>query len=302
MPAWRVATDGKSLSRFPYSCATGRMWRLCATRTPLPHRATFCPAMHPRTSRTWPGMPAGWPEELVGPTAYSPIMRNSKALIGLLAAGLITAGCGSDGSSSGSGEGKAQKALPVIVDGPQKDVRKRGDDNIKVTPAPERGAPLTEQVEHRLREAVLLDVKVPGETSATCPGGVTQKAGAVTPCTVTYEGAAIPYEVKISDSYTKGSMITSYTTTPKKGVLVAKVMYDLLYETYGAESGRDYASKLSCEELPAAKVVEWESDTGYTCQYWNKHANGGDGGYRTLRIKTGPSGYNTPGFEEVEAD
>ncbi|MER5892118.1 hypothetical protein [Streptomyces sp. NPDC001876] len=229
-------------------------------------------------------------------------MRNSKVVVGLVAAGLLTAGCGSDGSSSASGGDKAQKALPVAVDGPQKDVRRRGDDNIKVTPAPEPGAPLTEQVEHRLREAVLLDVKVPGETSATCPGGVTQKAGAVTRCTVTYAGAEIPYEVKISDSYTKGSMITSYTTTPQKVVLAAKVMYDLLYERYGAESGRDDASRLACEELPVAKAVDWESDTGYTCQYWNKHANGGDGGYRTLRITTGPAGYNTPGFEEVEAD
>ena len=222
-------------------------------------------------------------------------MRNPKILIGLVAAGLLTAGCGSDGGSSDSSSGgSAQKALPVAINGPQEDVRKRGEDNLKVTPAPDRGAPLTEQVEHRLREAILLAAGVAGETSAKCPDGVTQKAGAVSQCVVTYEGAEIPYEVKISDSYREGSIITSYTTTPKKGLLVAKLVYNSLNENYGTESGRTDASKLACEELPVAKAFDWKSDTGYKCQYWTKHANDGKGGYDTLRVTMGTSG---SGFE-----
>ncbi|MFP3987794.1 hypothetical protein U9R90_09885 [Streptomyces sp. E11-3] len=225
-------------------------------------------------------------------------MRNPKILIGLVAAGLLTAGCGSDsGSSDSSGGGAAQKALPVAIDGPQKDVRKRGEDNLKVTPAPEQGAPLTEQVEHRLREAILLTAKVAGETSAKCPDGVTQKAGAVSQCVVTYEGAEIPYEVKISDRYREGSTITSYTTTPKKGLLVGKLVYNALYESYGPESGRTDTSKLACEELPVAKAFDGKSDTGFKCQYWTKHANDGKGGYDTLRVTIGASG--GIGFEAV---
>ncbi|MFG2987104.1 hypothetical protein ACGFYQ_38645 [Streptomyces sp. NPDC048258] len=186
----------------------------------------------------------------------------------------------------------------VAIDGPQKDVRKRGEDNLKVTPAPERGAPLIQQVEHRLREAILLDAKVAGETSAKCPNGVTQKAGAVSQCLVTYGGAEIPYEVKISDSYTEGSSITSYTTTPKTGLLVGKVVYNALNERYGSESGSTDASKLACEEIPAAKAVDLKSDTGYKCQYWGKHANDGKGGYETLRVMMGASG--GIGFETVK--
>ncbi|WP_329208761.1 DUF4333 domain-containing protein [Streptomyces sp. NBC_00683] len=236
-------------------------------------------------------------------------MRNSKVLVALLAAGLLTTGCGSDGGSASgstsggdkkSGDAAAGKALPVLVDGPQKDVLKSGDEGLKVTPAPARGASFTKQVEHRLRESVLSTTGVPGKTAADCPDGVTQKAGAVSTCTVTYEGAEIPYEVTISDSYREGSFITSYTAEPGKGLLVAKVVYNQLHEQYGAGSGRSDASKLSCDEIPVAKAYDWDTDSGYTCQFWSKYGGDGDGGYKTLRITIGPSGYNAPGFEEVE--
>ncbi|MET7369328.1 DUF4333 domain-containing protein [Streptomyces sp. NPDC005566] len=237
-------------------------------------------------------------------------MRNSKFLVALLAAGLLTAGCGSDdGSASGSASGGSEKsgdaaaqgkALPVVVDGPQKDVLKSGDKGLKVTPAPARGASFTKQVEHRLRESVLLSTKVPGTTAADCPDGVTQKAGAVSTCTVTYEGAEIPYEVTISDSYREGSFITSYTAEPGKGLLVAKVVYHQFNEQYGAASGRSDASKLSCDEIPAAKAYDFDTDSGYTCTFWSEYGGDGDGGYKTLRVTVGPAGYNAPGFEEVE--
>ncbi|MFJ8888001.1 hypothetical protein ACIRJR_31995 [Streptomyces sp. NPDC102402] len=246
-------------------------------------------------------------------------MRNSKLLVALLAAGLLTAGCGSDdadtgttpgsastsdaatGGDSGSGGKAAGKDLPVAIDGPQKDVLKSGDKGLEITPEPARGASFAEQVKHRLREDVVRSTKVPGKTEADCPDGVTQKASAVSTCTVTYEGAEIPYEVTISDSYREGSFITSYTAKPQKGLLVAKAVYNTFDEQYGADSGRSDASKLSCDEIPAAKAFDWDSDSGYTCQYWSEYGGeDGDGGYKTLRITIGPSGYNAPGFEEVE--
>ncbi|MFD5492281.1 hypothetical protein ACFWH4_04910 [Streptomyces sp. NPDC127091] len=243
-------------------------------------------------------------------------MRYPKILIGLAAAGLLAAGCGSDGGSSGAGDrpadagdrsvdagdrpagsGDGRKALPVAVDGPQEDVvDSSGDAKLKVTPAPENGAPFTQKVEHQLRETVLRGVMVPGETSAECADGVTQKAGAVSQCVVTYEGAEIPYEVKISDKYTEGSMFTFYDTTPKKGLLVAKSVYNTLHERYSAEAGYTGSSKLACEEIPVAKTVDLNSDTGYTCQYWTETANDGEGGYTTLRVMMGVRG---PGFEQA---
>ncbi|MER5634732.1 hypothetical protein CP967_15715 [Streptomyces nitrosporeus] len=252
-------------------------------------------------------------------------MRNSKILVALLAAGLLTAGCGDSGGSgssgshgksrsghgSGSGSGShdddtgteaaapSQDDLAVVIDGPQKEVLKSGDEGLKITPKPAQGASFTEQVEHRLRESVLSTTRTPGTTAADCPDGVTQKASAVSRCTVTYEGAEIPFEVTISDSYREGSFITSYTAEAGKGVLVAKLVYDEFHDRYGAGSGRSDASRLSCQELPVAKAVDWETDTGYTCQFWSKYGGDGDGGFKTVKLTTGRSGYSVPTFEEA---
>jgi hypothetical protein len=240
----------------------------------------------------------------------------AKTLINVLAVGLLAVGCGSAGGTSAQDQttaggspgaaaavkttapAAAAKVLPVAVDGPQKDVVMRGGgDALKVLPVPGNDAPFVEKVKHSLRENVLSRAHAPGETSADCPGGVTQQAGAVTRCTVTYEGAQVPYEVKISDSYKEGSIIISYTRTPKAGLLVAKTVYNLLWESYGPESGRTDSSKLACDELPVAKTVDLDSDTGYTCQYWGEHAKDGEPGYATLKITMGSSG--SPSFDTV---
>ncbi|MGJ3560118.1 hypothetical protein ACR6C2_22015 [Streptomyces sp. INA 01156] len=163
-------------------------------------------------------------------------MRYPKILIGLVAAGLLTTGCGSDDGSSGSsgnpagssdrsagssdrpaGSGDGQKALPVAVDGPQEDVvDSSGDAKLKVTPAPENGAPFTQKVEHKLRETVLRGVMVPGETSAECADGVTQQAGAVSQCVVTYEGAEIPTRSRSATSTPKAACSPSTTPRPRR--------------------------------------------------------------------------------------
>ncbi|MEU0161720.1 hypothetical protein ABZ154_23510 [Streptomyces sp. NPDC006261] len=236
-------------------------------------------------------------------------MHYTKKLIGLAAVGILAVGCGS-GDSTGStvdpaADTKPDTAqettaapqaapLPVTVDGPQKDVLDSASDGqLKVLPKPDNSAPFTKRVEHKLQEQVLGRVKVPGTTSAECPDGVTQKAGAVSTCNVTYEGAVIPYEVKISDSYKEGSFMTFYNARPLKGLLVAKVVHNELFKRYGSRSD---ASKLACEEFPAATAVDFDADSGLTCQYWSKYGNQGDGGYETLRVKAGTYG---PSFEQV---
>ncbi|WP_326656388.1 hypothetical protein [Streptomyces sp. NBC_00385] len=230
-------------------------------------------------------------------------MRSHRFVTGMTAVtavALLTAGCGSDGTAGGDGAKAAAKALPVAITGPQTDVYMRDSgDKLRVTPLPGADAPLERKVEHALREDVLSMAKVPGKTSAKCAGGVTKKAGAVSQCVVTYEGAEIPYEVKIGDSYTSGSSIISYSKEPKKGLLVGKLVYQLINEQYGSESGRTDASKVACDKLPAAKAFAYGADTGYTCQYWGKYADEGEPGYRTLQIKlaTQGSGY---GFNELD--
>lgn len=229
-------------------------------------------------------------------------MQNSKIVVVLVAVGLLATGCGSSDADAEDGAGgAAQKALPVAIDGPQKDVvpQRETGEKLKITPLPAMNAPFVEKVEHNLRQAVLRSARVPGETSAKCPDGVDEKAGAVSQCVATYEGAEIPYEVKISDSAKTGSSLIFFDTTPKKGLLVAKAVYDSLNESYGSESGRTDASKLACEEMPAAKAVPLGKDTGFTCQYWTKFADQGEPGYATLRIKMGAQGYGL-GFEPVE--
>ncbi|MET7641380.1 hypothetical protein [Streptomyces sp. NPDC005438] len=237
-------------------------------------------------------------------------MRHTKMLVGLVAVGVLATGCGSGDSSSESKPAHAdardaenaenaendtkespQAAMPVAITGPQSDVLTSStDDKLKVRPEPPNTAPFTDRVEHKLREQVLSSVKVPGKTSADCPDGVTQKAGAVSTCNVTYEGAVVPYEVKISDSYKEGSFMTFYNTKPLKGLVVAKAVYQTLYKQYGPESGRSDASKLACQKLPAAKAVALQTDSGLRCQYWSKYAGQGKGGYETLSVKAGSYG------------
>ncbi|MFJ7086816.1 hypothetical protein ACIQU8_26730 [Streptomyces griseus] len=231
-------------------------------------------------------------------------MRISKNLIGLAAVGILAAGCGSSssddsagssgsaGSSSSAGQAPSEEAkapepgadLAVPVTGPQPDVlASSSDPKLKVTPKPANGASFTEKVEHKLQEDLLGRLKVPGKTSANCPDGVTQKASAVSICNVTYEGATVPYEIEISEKYKPGSFLTFYNSTPKKGLLVAKNAYDRFWT---ANKGRSDISKLSCEELPAAKAVDEETETGFHCQYWGKYAGeDGKGGFVKLGIK-----------------
>ncbi|NUR52058.1 MAG: hypothetical protein HOV71_28360 [Hamadaea sp.] len=230
-------------------------------------------------------------------------MRSLRSVCSVVLAGMLAAGCNpfssSADSSGDAGDSGGGTPLPVSITGPQTDVVGRGDsDLLRIKPAPAASAPVREKIEHALREDVLSTVRVLGTTSATCAGGITMKAGAVSECVVTYQGVDVPYEVKISDRYTDGAMVFSYTKKPTKGLLVAKVIYNLMNERYGAESGRTDASKLACDELPAAKVIDFGSDTGYTCQYWSKYAKDGKPGYVTLKITMGKTSTSF-GFDEV---
>ncbi|MFF8564985.1 hypothetical protein ACF06N_08480 [Streptomyces albidoflavus] len=234
-------------------------------------------------------------------------MLYTKKLIGLAGVGVLLAGCGSSDADSAGAPAKGavrespaseQKALPVALDEPRGKVLERGAEELKVTPKPENDAPFAERVEHKLRETVLGVAKVPGKTSARCPEGVTLKAGAVSSCEATYEGATIPYEVKISDSYKEGSFLTMYNTKAGKGLLTAEAVYEEFWQRYaGPDSAYPEASKLACDELPVAEAVEVDADTGYRCQVWNDQRYQGKGGYQNFQVRIGGFG---PSFTEAD--
>lgn len=203
-------------------------------------------------------------------------MRISKLLVGLVAAGFLATGCGSDSDGDSGADDKAsaesaasQAKLPVPVKSIDPDVQDRGDDPLKIAPKPGGSADFTEQVERKLRETLLRAAAVEGETSAECPNGVTQKASAVSECTATYEGAKIPFEVTISDKYREGSFVTSYQSSPQKGLLSAKAVHRDLFRQWGEDRN---TTRLACDKMPAAKAVDLDVDTGYKCQAWEPQA------------------------------
>jgi hypothetical protein len=214
-------------------------------------------------------------------------MRTTRVFIGIIAASLAATGCSSL-TGSDDAAGKDVKPLPVAIDGPQKDVFPQGGEELRVKPAPGADASAEKKIEHALREDVLSRAHTPGETSVKCPDGITMKAGATSSCIVTYEGTDLPYEVKISDDYEEGGYVFSYEKTAKSSLLVAKEIYNLMWERYGKDSGRTDASKLACDKLPPAKAVKFGADTGYDCQYWGEHGSpDGEPGYVTLDIIMG---------------
>ncbi|MGD9485243.1 DUF4333 domain-containing protein [Streptomyces sp. TRM70308] len=208
-------------------------------------------------------------------------MRIPKIVTAVAAAALLTAGCGSDdGGSDGGGETRADAAagaeetptpaepLAVEISGPQQDVVESHDDLVAPSPEPGSGAEFAEKVEYKLREKLLRQAKVNGETTADCPDGITREAGATSTCTATYEGVEIPFEVTISDRYEEGDFLIQYDTAPQQDLLVAKRVFHEFWERHQDSGG--YEQMLSCDELPAAVAVDRGGDSGYQCQVWHE--------------------------------
>ncbi|MEG3630278.1 hypothetical protein [Streptomyces poriticola] len=205
-------------------------------------------------------------------------MRISKIAPVVVAAVLLTAGCGSDGDgrSSAAGGSKRErepesKPLAVELTQAQSDVVQDNDDLETPQPEPDGSSEFTDKVEHRLREALLRSAKVNGETTADCPDGVTLKASATSTCTATYEGVEIPFSVKIADDYQAGDFLIRYDTEAEQDLLVAKRVYQEFWQRHEDSGG--YEQTLTCDEIPAVKAVEKGADTGYQCQVWHDAGN-----------------------------
>ncbi|MER7054571.1 MULTISPECIES: hypothetical protein [unclassified Streptomyces] len=234
-------------------------------------------------------------------------MRISRIAPVVVAAALLTAGCGSEEdsnqrSSAGDGSSREQhkpvdQLLAVGLTGPQSGVVD-SDDGLKTPePKPDSGAEFTEKVEHKLRRDLLRAAKVNGETTADCPDGVTLKASATSACTATYEGVEIPYEVTVSDSYKEGGFLIQYDAEPQKDLLVAQRVYHEFWEQRGADGGGGYEQKVSCDEMPAAQAVNRGADTGHRCQVW--HELGGEDGAGRVTAFAVWTGTYGPDFRPV---
>ncbi|GAA4659646.1 hypothetical protein GCM10023347_08890 [Streptomyces chumphonensis] len=233
-------------------------------------------------------------------------MRITKIAVAVVAAALLTAGCGSDdggdgggkkttdsaangaqrnddGGAEGDGEGDGEFLAVEITEGRSEVVESNED--LK-TPQPEPGsdADFTEKVEHRLRETLLRQAKVNGETSAECPDGVTLKASATSECTATYEGVEVPFEVTIKDDYEEGAFFIQYDADAKKDLLLAQGVYDAWWTRHGENATGEVEQKLTCDEIPPVQAVDRGADTGHRCQVWTKYGDTGE--FSTFDVTT----------------
>ncbi|MBB1245803.1 hypothetical protein GL263_19920 [Streptomyces durbertensis] len=222
-------------------------------------------------------------------------MRYTRTLVGVVAVGLLTVGCGGDDSDGA--DAKSTPSAEASADSGAKDntddqgtedggdagsdaegdelpvkVEEEGDllgASPKIEPSPDRTATVTEKVLHELRQRTLRMAGVEGKTSGECAGGeLTMEAGATTKCTVDYEGVKVPWDVTISDNYKPGSFVFSYQAKPLKAVLTAKSAYGNFYKLNNSTS-----DQLRCGEIPDAVLVELGEDTEYRCQYLIKSQN-----------------------------
>ncbi|MEU3552879.1 hypothetical protein [Streptomyces fragilis] len=203
--------------------------------------------------------------------------RIPRLFLGVTAAALLIAGCGSeDEAAPGDPADKPGAAsspaparstadadpLPVRITGPQQGVAASGSDMEDPPGRPGRGADFTSQVEYALQGDLLSDARVEGRTTAVCPDGVTRKANASSACIVTYEGVEIPYTVTIGESYEEGDVLTPYRAEPKKRLLLAKRVHDAFWEQFGGSAGMT----LSCADMPVAEAVDEGAPTGHLCR------------------------------------
>ncbi|MBD0838531.1 DUF4333 domain-containing protein [Streptomyces sp. TRM68416] len=224
-------------------------------------------------------------------------MRIPRITLLLVTAAALAAGCGSGEDSSADAaakpagsksRGQASEAEPLAVeiDRARPGVVELLEDLKEPEPKPGKDAEFTEKVEYKLREDLLRDAWIDGETTADCPDGVTLKASATSRCTATYEGVEIPYEVTVKDDYKEGAFLIRYETRPLKDLLVAERVYNEFWRNHGEQGGGGFEQKLTCDEMPDALAVDRGADSGYRCRLWTKAGDGDNGRFTHFTVTT----------------
>jgi hypothetical protein len=206
------------------------------------------------------------------PTAGPPGRRPPAA--GLVAVGLVAVGLLVAGLLAGCSDPPDRPApvtptpsptvagspLPVRVTGPPRDLIDGEVALRRLGPGPGGDAPVLDQVRYELRWETLRRAKVWGRTSARCAGDrVALAPGAVTRCTVTYEGLAVPFDVTIDKDSRPTDRLVRYTPAARKFVVRAAAVYDYAWRRFAGEDPR-------CTRVPPLRVLE-PGYTGDRCQH-----------------------------------
>ncbi|MBW5421902.1 hypothetical protein GKQ77_10030 [Streptomyces sp. BG9H] len=161
------------------------------------------------------------------------------------------------------------KKLPVVIGSPEPTlIDSQGErSDMGLPPPPASDASLTEKVLDEIREKALVMAGIPAQVGTRCEGGgVTVKKGEWTPCTATYRGVELVWEVFIEDVTGGGAgivqLIDYQLFPPDSGVLLAKTVHGRFWAQHHED-----AKELRCDRMPHLKKVALGKDTGYRCQY-----------------------------------
>ncbi|MEU9556456.1 hypothetical protein [Streptomyces fumanus] len=158
------------------------------------------------------------------------------------------------------------RKLPVVVDSAVPGLIDAGSGRSEMgLPSMPGDDPLTERALSEIQERTLVMAGIRAGISAACEGGrVLPKAGHKTPCTVTYRGVELTWDVWVSDVAGSGAgQLYWYDIyPPDSGLLLADAVYGRFWNEHHKS-----AKELRCDRIPAVKTVELGADTGYACQY-----------------------------------
>ncbi|MCK2243200.1 MULTISPECIES: hypothetical protein [unclassified Crossiella] len=154
--------------------------------------------------------------------------------------------------------------LPVEITGPQPEVRGYGTDHETEPPlAP--SASLLDRMLGNIRLSTLRSAGAPGTITASCEGDVIRtEPGAVTRCTGTYNGVAVPWTIRAN---ARSGGLTEFVSLPERTLLTNKVIYQEFFQR------NQPSENLRCQAIPEVVLVHkpipgstTEIDTGFRCQ------------------------------------
>lgn len=187
---------------------------------------------------------------------------------------LVVAGCGSGGGSCDEQPEPSAidgEELPVEIE-PQTQTPGLLDEEIEAAlPAPGRDPSVTEQVMYHLQWETMDMAGVIGRVApGRCDGGrVNEEIGAVTRCTVSYEGIEVPWNVEITGTNAGGFDYNEleYESRPLAGVLTAEAVYERwAWHMNSVLDTFDVPAEARCSEIPDVVRVDLGEPTGYDCQ------------------------------------
>ncbi|MFE9968092.1 hypothetical protein OG894_42740 (plasmid) [Streptomyces sp. NBC_01724] len=194
-------------------------------------------------------------------------MNIRRTFLGIAIIALVCAGCGRSGSdddgshAADSAPPKSGKELPVAITSAEPGLLTVKTLYDALPPEPADDATFTDRTLWALRKSTLAIAGIPGKTIAACEGGkVSEEPGVTTRCTVTYEGAKVPWSVRFDEP--AGDLRPYEITNAGQTVLTAKSVYGKFWNEYNQVS-----KYLRCGRVPDLELVAYDRDTGHRCQY-----------------------------------